>query len=1478
TPAANHPLTVSLSFTFNSGGGYVAVTDGASGNINPTYGAPSDGLSFMFWWGSGLDVVDNATGTSDNFGASFSLNTLYDATITDNGSAQTVVVTNDQTGQVVVSETISDFSNHIAGNVVEISNREDNDAMHTATVNNVTVSNAYVEQNGTVMLAGLTRLTDSHESMSLDLSGFPPGATFSAGALDANTGHWIITSAEITALGSNALTMTTPSDYDGNFTLHVDATVTDTVVGPSGPLSNTQTFSNDFAVVTADHWNGSTVDSNDWSTGPDWSYGSAPGVGNDAVVDASGAYTLTISSSDKAFAHSLTITSAGAGADVQDEGSLTLGGALTIDAGSFSLIGGNLSATSIDVESAGHLIAEGSVSPPITNHGGIVQANGNLTLSGTVTGNGTFDVNGHMLTFSGSVAGGTVDFDAGNRGGTLAVAEASPGASNFGAAISNFGSGDTIDLTGVGYTSGEYAIWTQGTDANASSGTLAIYDANNNLEASLNLSGTYTTSNFSVVSDGAGTPGTAIQFSSNNNGDGNNNGPVVSGANNSVAYQGIPVLIDPAVSLSDAEATVSSVNVWISAGSQAGDELTIDGNTDGQIVNSDGSIIHYHFDNTPGVNNGQGPGIFLSNIGNKPATIADFQAAMQLIQFAANGNDPTAAGTDNSRTITWSAYDNINHSQNVSTTVNLEIVPNYAWSVAQYPSVVEGEHLFGVNPQSDSFAGVVALAYGEASNYAATETSYTITHFVEALDPFFLPDRHAAQTIDTSTVDLPARYNFTLPNVNTSAGIRPEGIFIYKAQDATGANVLWQVIGTPDNNGDGGVTLGDPTEIGSASTTQYTIYDLTEGFRNASNASYAQSYDVAWDQYNSANSHYSLELDITPISTTNGSFGTPVIFSPVIDESGDTSVTVGTNALPAWYFRAGGGHYDLAIAEADAQTNTDVIHFQGYNEDGTANAVSFFIHPDLTAYASGATNEIVQQTIPSISPFPGQTVQGIQFLQVSGTNGSDYAVLWNETVIDSKGTHDQVEFDVLHGDGSGVSHATFQIPDGDPQNIRLGEFTDPANSSQDDVVVVYGDDSGTHILEYAVTNGGSTVTELASFTDPTTQAFDNLTVLGDGRITLTYDQLVNPSPDETSQYLFKTFDLRTAGIHIDDSGKTDAQNQYVAGTHYSDTFVGENNVNNEYYDVGQGSTSSAPVDHFTGGSSGWNVAIFDDARSDYTISTNGGVTSVASNGLDPEHSGSLVASNVQVLAFGPAADPMPHNGVIDVNGGTDVVLAGTGPITIEAGSTAEIDTGAPYAGTVTFEAATGTLALDQPANFTGVIAGITGADTLDLNGFDPNTTTAVTGNGSFDGTNTTLTVTDASHSETFKLAGNLSGSSWTISSDQHGGVDIVDPPATPAAAAQTVVAGAANQTLTGTGAAENFVFNFSGFGQDTVTNFHPETDTLQFNSSMFATAQAALDAARDDGHGNTVIVEGHDTVTLTGILKANLHLSDFHVG
>jgi hypothetical protein len=97
------------------------------------------------------------------------------------------------------------------------------------------------------------------------------------------------------------------------------------------------------------------------------------------------------------------------------------------------------------------------------------------------------------------------------------------------------------------------------------------------------------------------------------------------------------------------------------------------------------------------------------------------------------------------------------------------------------------------------------------------------------------------------------------------------------------------------------------------------------------------------------------------------------------------------------------------------------------------------------------------------------------------------------------------------------------------------------------------------------------------------------------------------------------------------------------------------------------------------------------------------------------------------------------------------------------------------------------------------------------------------------------------------------------------------------AANQTIVAAAPSQTLSGTAASDNFVFNFAQVGRTTVTDFHPLTDTLQFGKSLFTNAEAVLNSTRDDGHGNTVIpIDGQDSITLNGVLKAQLHAADFH--
>jgi hypothetical protein len=190
--------------------------------------------------------------------------------------------------------------------------------------------------------------------------------------------------------------------------------------------------------------------------------------------------------------------------------------------------------------------------------------------------------------------------------------------------------------------------------------------------------------------------------------------------------------------------------------------------------------------------------------------------------------------------------------------------------------------------------------------------------------------------------------------------------------------------------------------------------------------------------------------------------------------------------------------------------------------------------------------------------------------------------------------------------------------------------------------------------------------------------------------------------------------------------------------------------------------------------------------------------------------------------------------------------------------------------------------LDNPSGYTGQISGFTGtsatsSDAIDLKGlaFDSAMKWVYTENSA--GTGGELTISEGSTVvDTINFSGNYTTANFTVQSDGDGGTLVTDPPVTPTA--DTIVAAAPNQTLTGFAQADTFVFNFAGVGQTTVTDFHPDTDVLQFKSAIFATVQEALNASHDDGHGNTVVaIDANDSITLSGVQKAQLHASDFHI-
>ena len=369
-----------------------------------------------------------------------------------------------------------------------------------------------------------------------------------------------------------------------------------------------------------------------------------------------------------------------------------------------------------------------------------------------------------------------------------------------------------------------------------------------------------------------------------------------------------------------------------------------------------------------------------------------------------------------------------------------------------------------------------------------------------------------------------------------------------------------------------------------------------------------------------------------------------------------------------------------------------------------------------------------------------------------------------------------------------------------------------------------------------ITIAGGGGNQIASFVDPSTTTFGQLVLMGDGRIALTYDNTLADGVTtqyKTDIYDLRTAGLNindtnsftgtisgttltvsgvsNGGIAIGDAvtgvgvapGTTiaafgngsggngtytlsgslqtvaseamnfnDGKDKYVAGTQFSDTFVGENNVNNSYYYVGANTTAgTGPTDSFTGGGgTAWNVAIMPDAPSNYTINTNNGVTTLVNIG-DPAHAGTLNLTNVQAVAFAPTVDPSGNPGTLTATGGGLLVLGplpnGSEPVTIDSGSILGLQT--PEAGTVTF-AGSGTLILDNPASFTGQIAGLEVGDTIDLAGTQAQSTT-------ISGSTLTVTETNGGPTLTFNVSGALTNTDVVVHGDGYGGSDSVISPA-----------------------------------------------------------------------------------------------------
>jgi len=241
--------------------------------------------------------------------------------------------------------------------------------------------------------------------------------------------------------------------------------------------------------MTSFTWN---VGSGNWDLGSNWTPTGPPTATDTATISATGTYAVTINSAD--VAQTVILDSAGATID-DTAGSLTVGGTLGIDTGTYDLMGGTLTADHIRIQHGGLLEGSGTIGATVTNNGVIDVSSGTLDFERQVNSSskgGTENVSGDaLLEFNKKVfAGQDIDFGAG--GGKLGLTDPKV----FFGHIHDFGTGDVIGLAG---------LWSFVSISHPNSGTTDLVLGSSGVDHTFVFASDFTKSDFAIAQAGTNT-------------------------------------------------------------------------------------------------------------------------------------------------------------------------------------------------------------------------------------------------------------------------------------------------------------------------------------------------------------------------------------------------------------------------------------------------------------------------------------------------------------------------------------------------------------------------------------------------------------------------------------------------------------------------------------------------------------------------------------------------------------------------------------------------------------------------------------------------------------------------------------------------------------------------------------------------------------------------------------------------------------
>ena len=483
------------------------------------------------------------------------------------------------------------------------------------------------------------------------------------------------------------------------------------------------------------------------------------------------------------------------------------------------------------------------------------------------------------------------------------------------------------------------------------------------------------------------------------------------------------------------------------------------------------------------------------------------------------------------------------------------------------------------------------------------------------------------------------------------------------------------------------------------------------------------------------------------------------------------------------------------------------------------------------------------------------------------------------------------------GIANGFDAGVIDTLDVNDATLNVGQYLTIANAGMASVTIESGgtlNSLGIGIAYQAGSTGTLVVTGAGTIINTTAQQFQNINVGTDGTASLMVSNHAVVNADNVASAInhdagvIDTIDINDATVNATTSFS-------VAGSGTANAIVengGVINTANLYDGEIIGSSGGVGTLTVTGVGSIVNVTNFFGLSS---ANSSGTVTVSQGGSIDIGLNTSSIANAIHLAGtgslqgFGTINADVVNDNYLAVSAGEALkimgAVSGSGYFGIGTGAQLELGSTVASSDHFTFQDTTGTLRLDDPSHFSGQIFGLSGSDAIDLMGFVFASTTITPNSTS---TSTVLTITDATHTVAngtaaqINLQGDYRTSTFTTSDDGHGGVVIVDPPATsstnPAFVQGTsgndvIVATGGSDVLTGFGGQDQFVFApASTTAAHIITDYMPGSDQIDIRQF---TNISAIPTYTQQGNDTLITLDANDTVLLKNVLAAALHASDF---